>query len=458
MPGMKDIPTLPSPSLVLAGAAAATTWTTLPPAVREIALDLFADALAVIAGGATHPDVKRLTQQVKAADGPSTMIAEMRGTPLRDALTLNATATTVLQRQDGYSHAKGHPASQLVPLLLGLAERDAIPSFRLLEAFVGGYEVAARVGVAMGGVPGWLHDIGNWANIGLAAGAAHLLSHGDARVIAAAIESAAALGLGFDRFTTAGGATSHHLCPAIAVTQALTAAEGAAAGLTPLNDSLTRFYGPRFGADFVPAKLGDGIDGDGGWARFEILNGYFKLHPSCAHLQGVNDAIDMLIAEENLKEADVAHIDITTFADAIAIDAAHPQNDLAARFSARATVAAAIRYGKLDDPHLLDLGALAPLMARIDVRHDPVLDIHTPVGRPGIVRVQRCDGSILERRVIYPRGTPITPATRAERAEKAMMLLTRHYGASQAQSVVNAVRALGDGAPVENLSRTLRMP
>src|SRR5690242_1408171 len=102
----------------LANAASGTSWNALPNAVRDMALDLFTDALAVIAGGCAHPDVLRLAQRVKPGSGPSTAIVEMRGVGLRDALTLNATATTVLQRQDGYSHAKGHPASQLVPVLL----------------------------------------------------------------------------------------------------------------------------------------------------------------------------------------------------------------------------------------------------------------------------------------------------------------------------------------------------
>ncbi|MSO73151.1 MAG: hypothetical protein EXQ84_06020 [Rhodospirillaceae bacterium] len=440
----------------LGHAAALTKWVELDPAVRAMALDLFTDALAVIAAGTEHAQMRALAHQVKAVDGPATFIGERRGAALRDAIFLNGAAITVLQRQDGYSHAKGHPASQLTPVLLALAERDRSPAQAMLSAFVAGYEVAARVGIALGGVPSWLHDLGNWANIGVAAAAAHLLGQGDGATIAAAIDSAASLGLSFDRYTTAGGATAHHLYAASAVVQALAAAEGAAAGLTSLPGSLERFYGPKLGADFTAAKLGEGIGENGSWARFEIMNGYFKLHPSCAHMHGVSDAVALLIAEAGIAESNVEAIDVATFAEAMAIDTATPHNDLAARFSLRATVAAAVRYGKLDDAGLDDLAALRPLMNRISVRHDPALDAYAPAGRPGVVQVRLRDGTTVERAVIYPRGTPQAPATAKVRHAKAHDLLSRHYGTAGAERVMAAVRALGDGAPVAELSAALR--
>jgi 2-methylcitrate dehydratase PrpD len=119
-------------------------------------------------------------------------------------------------------------------------------------------------------------------------------------------------------------------------------------------------------------------------------------------------------------------------------------------------VAAAIRYGKLDDPHLLDLEALMPLMARIDVRHEASFDAYAPEGRPGLVRIYFRDGSSAERQVIYPRGTPRTPATTDERRDKARVLLGRHYGAAHAENIIAAARALADGGSVAALTRALR--
>jgi 2-methylcitrate dehydratase PrpD len=439
----------------LAQAAASCAWRQLPPEVRARTLDLFADGLAVIAGGAVHPTMQALMSQLQSPSGPATLIGEKRGAVTREAIFLNAATTTVLQRQDGYAHAKGHPASQLVPVVLALAEQNHSSPAAMLSAMVAGYEVACRVGVALGGVPPWLHDNGNWATIGNAVAAAHVLCGGNAAKLAAAIDGAASLGLSFDRFTTAAGATIHHLYPATATTHALAIAQGAVAGLTALPGSLERFYGPRLGTDFDPEKLTHGVR-QGAWTRYEILHGYFKLHPSCAHLHGVNDAVEALLAEHQIKEEDLDRIEVATFGEAMEIDTDTPRNDLAARFSAKATVAAALRHGRLDDDGLLDLDGLAPLMEKITVRHEPELDQYTPAGRPGAVTLLLRNGQTLKKDVIYPRGTPQVAATPKERRDKALRLLARHYGNGGAERVYHAVLSLGEADDLAALTDALR--
>jgi len=418
-------------------------------------IDLFLDALGVIAAGSLHADMNSLVVQVAPASGPATLMGTGTGVAMRDAVLLNAANITVLQLQDGHALAKGHPASQLLPVVLAIAERNGTDATALLSAFVAGYEVGARVGIALGGVLPWLHDTGNWATLGAATAAAHLLSAGDSTVIEHSIDGAASLGLFFDRFTTVAGATLHHLYPALATSHALAVAEGSAAGLTPRSGSLVDFYGPRLGEAFEPELLTQGIEADR-WTSFELLNGYFKLHPSCAHLHGVNDAVAELMATEDINEAAVAAVEVDTFGPAMEIDSHAPCNDLAARFSAAATVAAALRYGRLDERGLQDLAGLAPLMQKIQVRHDPDLDAYAPEGRPGRVMVQLQDGQTLTREVIYPRGTPTAPANRGERHRKARELLQRRYGAAGAERIIATVLALGEGGSVTELGVALR--
>ena len=80
--------------------------------------------------------------------------------------------------------ARGHPASHIVPTLLALAQSDGRDLEAVMGALVAGYEVGARVGMALGGFNPHLHDAGSWACVGAAAGAAHLLSEGDADAVA----------------------------------------------------------------------------------------------------------------------------------------------------------------------------------------------------------------------------------------------------------------------------------
>ncbi len=446
----------PPASEVLARAVATTTWASVPDAVQTKVLELVADALAVIAGGAAHDTMTRLRRATAPVAGPATAIGCREGVDIMSAVLLNGAAITVLQRQDGYAHAKGHPASQLLPPLLAVAERRGLSGEQLLTAFLGGYEVAARVGVALGGVPEHLHDIGNWVTVGVSAATASLLGDRDEQAIAAAIDGASSLALSFDRFTTAAGATVHHLYPASAALVALNVAQGAVAGLSALPGSLERFYGPHLGKAFRADGLTEGIDAAGRWDRYDVLNGYLKLHPSCAHLHGANDAVAALLARTELREDDVESVDVGIFGDGFRIDASDPHNDLAARFSVRATVAAAIVHGRLDDDGLADLDALRPLMARITVRHDRAMDDLVPEGRPGRVTVHLRDGRTLVEDVVHPRGTPQVPATEEDRTAKVHDLLGRCYDDRATGRILEAVTALPDAAALADLTAALR--
>lgn len=439
----------------LARAVASTDWEAVPSEARSRALDLLLDSIAVMVGGSAHPDMRGFRKAVAPAPGSSTVFGQSAGANVHDAVLLNAATIPVLQRQDGYSRMKGHPAIQLVAVLLGVGEETKAQPRDFLNAFVGGYELAARIGLGIGGVPFHLHDIGNWVTIGAAGAATVLTSGADPAAVATAIEGAASLGLHFDRWTTTSGATLHHLYPAMACTTALNVARGVRSGLSARPGALSSFYGPFLGESFDSGAMLDGVV-DGTWASHEILNGYFKLHPSCAHLHGVNDAVAALLEQEQFGEADVRRVDVRLFDEGMAIDCAVPKNDLDARFSARATVAAAIRFRALDDDGLLELDALRPLMDLISVSHDPGLDVHKPSGRAGTVTIELKGGQVFSRTVVHPRGTPHVPVTDEERVSKALSLLSRVHGTSGAERVVEEVYALPRAGSLDGLTESLR--
>lgn len=439
----------------LAQAVVSTNWEALSPEVQGMALNLFLDSLAVMAAGSAHPDMRSLRESIAPSPGPCTIFGDSVGANIQDAVLLNGSTITVLQRQDGYSRMKGHPAIQLAAVLLALGEKRKTHPKDLLNAFVGGYEAAARIGLGMGGVPFHLHDIGNWVTIGVSAAATALTCSGDATAVASAIDGASSLGLHFDRWTTTAGATLHHLYPAVACITALNVARGVEAGLSARADTLSSFYGPFLADGFNGAAMLEGVV-SGAWAKYEILKGYYKLYPSCAHLHGVNDAIAALLEDEPFSEDDVRRVDVRLFDEGIAIDCSAPKNDLDARFSAKATVATAIRFGTLDDPGLLELEYLRPLMDLINVSHGPELDAHKPSGRPGTVKVELKSGRVISRTVIHPRGTPHVPVTESQRLTKAMGLLGRVYGASGAERILEEVYSIPQASSLEGLTASLR--
>jgi 2-methylcitrate dehydratase PrpD len=200
----------------------------------------------------------------------------------------------------------------------------------------------------------------------------------------------------------------------------------------------------------------------GRWTRYELLDGYIKVHPTVAHLHGVNDAVEEILGEGPLDPAAVERVDVWIYGQALAFSNAVPTTDLAARFSIPYTVAVALTYGglKVDSLSPASLGdeRIVGLARRVHVHHDPGLDQLYPAGRPARVRLALTDGAVRQREVVHPRGDAARPLSRAELRAKARALLARRFGDSGAQAVLDAADALGQGGPLTALSAALRAP
>lgn len=446
------------PVHALALAAAKTQWRDLAADVQRQALDLIGDTLAVIAVGTLHPHHKQLAS-VFSSDGPCTRLDGQQPADPLVAAYVNGAATTVWQLQDGHRMAKGHPASHLVPALLAVAEETGASGAAFLSAFVAGYEVGARIGLAMGGLNPLIHDAGTWSTIGAAAGAAHLLSKGDPHVIARAINGCASITPMFDNETVTQGAAIHHSNIGIGAQTAIIAAKAAQAELSILNDALPRYFSARASADFNMDAVANGIDPIGGWRHFEVQNAYFKVHPTCAHLHGVNDAVQSLLETHTFAPADIAQVDVSLYQAAMRYDVHAPTCDLSMRFSARASAACGLHFGGLTFETFsfdaLSNSAVRALMERIHIRHDPALDSDYPAGRPSHVRISLRGGETLEKGVTYPLGDCTNPMTPAQKREKALGLLTRRYG-ERSSDILAALDESRDATSLAQLCEMLR--
>lgn len=446
----------------LAHAAANTKWDHLPEAVRAQVQDLFLDTIAVIAAGLSDPSYAPLVATMANSPGPASVPGLPLGLSLHEAVQINGGATTVLQLQDGHRMARGHPASHIVPVLLALAEESESSSHAVYAAFVAGYEVGSRIGIAMDGLHPALHDTGTWSTIAAAVAATHLLSGGDEAALQYSIETAAALAPMPYRDLPVKGATAHHLYIGLGASTALTVAQGVAAGLTPLAGTLESFFGPRAGAHFDAAKLTDGLNGADEWATFECLNAYIKVHPTCAHLHGANDAVTTLIKRHELTATAVKHVEIFTYGAALEFDNPQPANALAARFSMEATTAIALSHGALNEQTLTDKNLhsddVQEVMTRISVRHDPALDAFYPAGRPARVTVTLENGDSLTELVVEPLGDSTNPLDKKARRDKAVRLLSYRFAPHDADRVAQAVEHYTAGESVTGLTQALRRP
>lgn len=443
----------------LAEAAAGTDWRAAPRAVQDRVVDLVADCIGVTALGSSRSELRHLVedQEPWAARGGATVVGSGLGWAAGDAAFLNGCAAAADQLQDGHRLARGHPASHVVPAVLAVAEERDLGGVHVLSAVLAGYETGTRVGQAMGGTPDGVHDIGTWGAVAAAVGVARLVAPGNADAARRALELSAAAVLLTDAHTVFSGHRGSHVLLGTSVATGLRLGLAAAAGLEAAPGSLDRHFATVAARDWVPTALVRGTSEDG-WTEHEVLTGYVKAHPTCAHLHGVNDAVEDLLAE-GVRADDVAEVEVRVAAGAAAFTAV-ATGELAARFSVPTSVAVALITGRLDETTVVERtvrsSAVAELASRVRVVHDPDLDAGSPAGRPATVEVRLHDGQVRRAAASRPRGDADRAFDRAGLAAKTQRLLRHRFGPTSADHVLTVVHALADDASAREVGAALR--
>lgn len=442
---------------VLGAAAAATRWTDVPAAVRDRVVDLVADTVAVAALGGGRPELRRLAE-VHATEptGEAAVPGSARGWTASTAALLAGAAVAADQLQDGHRPARGHPASHAATAALALGAEVDASGEAVLQAVLAGYEVGTRLGRAMGGTPVGVHDIGTWGEVAAAVAAVHLLAPGDAEAHTRAVGLASAAVLVTDATTVFDGFAGSHAFLGASVQTGLSLGRAAASGLAPAPGAPGRHLGAVAAAGWDEAAARQGIGPDG-WTTWEVLGGYVKSHPTCAHLHGVNDAVADLVAE-GVTAADVERVVVRCAAGAAQFDRV-AGDELAARFSVPTSVAVALVAGRLDETTLTDEtvwgAAVLDLARRVEVVHDRELDPLVADGRPADVEVALVDGTTLTASSRVPRGDAGDPLTRDQLRAKASRLLRHRFG-DASDDVLAAVHGLATGGDARGLARALR--
>ena len=146
------------------------------------------------------------------------------------AALVNAAASHAVEMDDVHKASILHPAAPVIPAALAMAEREGASGREFLAAIVVGYEVAIRVGEAMG--PShyrFWHTTGTCGIFGAAAAAAKILGLSKPEV-AMALGSAGTQAAGLWEFLS-DGAMSKQLHPAKAAADGLLAALVGRAGI-----------------------------------------------------------------------------------------------------------------------------------------------------------------------------------------------------------------------------------
>jgi 2-methylcitrate dehydratase PrpD len=405
--------------------------------------------------GAVEPAGRIVQQVVRAEGGDACRIV---GTTLRASATgaalANGTAAHALDFDDMCFVSLAHPSAPLFAAVLAAAEVANSSGSALLDAYVVGFEVEARLGARMNPrhyQRGW-HCTSTLGAIGAAAGVSRVLGL-DPDIAARAIAIAASDASGLkENFGTMVKPLHAGLAARSGVLAGLLAREG-------LDASLQAIDGPQ---GFLHAmnsehdEIGSALDDLG--SRWEILDTGItvKLYPSCA---GTHPTLDVLLdvrRQEHLGPDDIECIEVVV--DSVTPKVLihdRPSTGLEAKFSLPFCAAAAIVFGHVgvetfDDERLRDPRVVA-LMPRVVMRAEASLDgVAAPLTQARIT-ITRRDGRTIVRSANGARGYPDKPASGDELGAKFLSCAERVLAPAAASRALAAMRAIEGAISVREL-------
>ena len=417
-----------------------------PPEPRARAAVAVLDTVGVTLAGASEP-ASLIVRQVVAAEGGDT--CGVFGTPVRASMSgaalANGTAAHALDYDDMCFVSLAHPSAPLVPAVLAAAESARLTGRAVLDAYVVGFEIEARLGKLMNPrhyQRGW-HCTSTLGTIGAAAAVSRLLGL-DAAAAGHALAIAASEASGLkENF----GTMVKPLHAGLAARNGVLAALLAKAGMTASERALDGPQGFLHAFDSEGTALDEAIADLGG--RWEILDTGItvKLYPSCAGTHPSLDAILDLRRREGFTADDVERIDIDV--DAIVptiLIYERPANGLEGKFSLPFCAAAAVVFGRVGidtfDAATLANADVRALMPRVAMRVDPALDGLGPPLTQARIAITLRNGRVLTQHADGARGYPAHPASDTELDAKFLACAGRALSAPSAARALDLLRTI----------------
>ena len=399
----------------LAAFVSEADFTLRAPSV-DLVRNALIDTLGCILGGVREP----VAESARGVRCPEvTRGAPVLGTARRTepacAAFLNAVAGHALEFDDWEVPGNTHPSVVMFPALLAASASAPLAGTRLMDAYIAGYEVIARIGEACNFEHyerGW-HTTATLAPIGAAAAISRLRRF-DRTQTANAMSLAISRAVGY---TCQFGADAKALQAGFAAETGVVAAALAGAGLSgqaAVLDAPTGFNALMGHGDTT--RFASAFEQLGPSLALEKHGLIFKAYPSCGYTHRVIDCAREIHAQglgeiTNIERIVVRlpdlHADILPFVI--------PRDAREARFSLPFCTATALLTGDLTLDDLTGERWREPdvveLMQRVDVQpfapHDPLLNYDPE--QPDTVTVQRRDARRCTASTAHPSGAPQNP-------------------------------------------------
>ena len=443
----------------LAARVADLATTPLAADVRARTGALLADHLGVAIGGAADESTQVLRAGLRALGtaGDGTVVGTRERLAPAEAAIANGAAAHALEMDDTHCGGSIHLGSSVFPAALAAAELVGASGDTVLRAAVCGYEVGARLAMALGPASHYrrgFHPTGTCGAFA-AATAAGVVFGLDAAGIARALGVAGSQASGSMEFL-ADGAWTKRLHPGWSASAGLHAAALARAGFRAPATILEGRAGflAGYSDDAHPEAVAAG-------GPLELLRTSIKPHACCRYMQGPIDVTLALRTQHALGPERVARVEVGMLGASLAIvcDPAEakrrPRSVVDAQFSLPFGIAVALARGAASPAEFADATLADPvvtaLMARVVAVHDPALDAEYPRAWPAWVRVVDTGGRTVEGRIAHPLGDPENFPSAAALATKVRTLAARALSPAAIDRLVHALETF----PVSPDARTL---
>ncbi len=424
------------------------------------------DAIGCGLFGASQPWSNIMSAQLFAerSQGISTVFGHATPLAAPAAALCNGTAIHGFELDDLLPAAIIHPGTVIVPAVLATAEAADTSGEQLLRAIIIGYEVTARISLAMG-TDASHHGFHKTSVVGPVASAiaASCVLNLNAAQITCAAGIAASMASGIKSYVASGGGMVKRMHAGWAASSGVRAALLARDGFTGPPGAVDGRYGllEVFGGASVNAvQLTQGLGEC--WAINAV---WFKVYPLCGWIQGVVQLLgelrDEISKNKPLMADQIKKVVVGTSAFAVNGNSnPAPADTMDAQYSIPYCAALALTRDPGDprafEPAAYNDAALRALAARVEIRVDDECEAVYPQRFGSRVQLHLASGEVKEALTLDPHGTPDDPCSDAELNAKFTRLAALSPLQVDSAAIASMVGQLRSGTSLRELGNLLR--
>ncbi len=453
------------PTEALARFAVEMDGRSLPRPVVQGARRAILDCLGVALAGSLEPAAQIVTAQVLSHGGVTESTIWGAGaarTSAWNAALANGTAAHALDYDDYILAMPGHPSVPVLPAVIAVGERLGASGANVLAAFLVGFEVEAKLGLASGQQAydmGW-HSTSTLGVIGAAAAVGRLLGMDVPKMryaLGIAVSMAGGVRQNFGSMTKpfhVGWAAQSGILAAELAQRGFTASQMAVEGEFGYWDVFAGALN-RDG-DALARTLGDPF-------AVERPGVNYKAWPCCASTFGGIDAALQVTGGLTDEVIDSVMVDVPYTAPLLLIHH-RPEAPLAAKFSLEYCVAAALLDGRVTLRHFAEEAVRRPelqsLLRRVGYRVPADWQKGAGAWKQGHGRleVRLKDGNVRRGVTTAPKGDVANPMSDEELETKFLDCASLALGEGRAKDALELIRSFEQLDDVRRLTETLVAP